>query len=549
MTRTTGPDAGGAGSADSSLAAVGLPVQVVRELAVAERVCVRPVLRRVIDRQTGAEDRVAIPCGSTREAVCPPCAHKARLLRMQQCAAGWHRTDEPEPHPAGHDECEQLDDEDQVDQELAGAGDSGGVGRRVRSTRRRQDAPDLPQVPVEDRTVGRVFTTPEGREYRPSMFLTLTLDSYGPVRADKSPRDPDSYDYRRAAWDAICLPRLLDRFVQNLRRCAGYRVQYFAAIEPQRRLAGHAHLAIRGAIPRAVLRQVVAATYVQLWWPACDQPVYVDERRPVWDGQDYCDPDTGEVLPCWADALDHLEKDQAAGPVHVARFGGQLDVAGIIAPSEQADRAVRYLTKYLTKSISDAHADDGDTSPAYVAHVDRLHAELRWLPCSERCANWLRHGIQPKGAGPGLIPGRCLGKAHDRENLGLGGRRVLVSRQWSGQTLQEHRADRATVVREVLLAAGIVAPDTERMAADVTLPDGSPRFVWTDTAPDPITYRQVLLEAIAERQRWRAQYEAAKTTANTAGAAAAAAESVDNGSATAPGGHSGGAATIPRPPP
>ncbi|WP_328823625.1 hypothetical protein [Microlunatus kandeliicorticis] len=27
--------------------------------------------------------------------------------------------------------------------------------------------------------------------------------------------------------------------------------------------------------------------------------------------------------------------------------------------------------------------------------------------------------------------GDCSSKAHDREHLGLGGRRVLVSRQWS----------------------------------------------------------------------------------------------------------------------
>ncbi len=168
------------------------------------------------------------------------------------------------------------------------------------------------------------------------------------------------------------------------------------------------------------------------------------------------------------------------------RFGAQLDMAGIIAPSADADRAVRYLTKYLTKSVAAAHLDDDDEpDPAYRRHVDRLHAELRWLPCSPRCANWLRYGIQPDQAGPGLEPGFCDGPAHDRENLGLGGRRVLVSRQWSGKTLGEHRADRATVVREALLAAGIVAPEVERMAATVTLPDGTPRFVWTDSRPDP----------------------------------------------------------------
>ena len=158
-------------------------------------------------------------------------------------------------------------------------------------------------------------------------------------------------------------------------------------------------------------------------------------------------------------------------------------------------------------------------------HVDRLHAELRWLPCSERCANWLRYGVQPDQPGPGLIPGRCASKAHDPEHLGLGGRPVLVSRQWSGKRLAEHKADRATIVREALLAAGIVAPETERLAASVTLPDGSPRFVWTDTRPDARTYARVLLQSIADRQKWREQYEAAKTA--TAGP-------VDNPSATTP---------------
>ena len=147
----------------------------------------------------------------------------------------------------------------------------------MRSTRRRQDAPDLPRVPLEDRTVGQTFTAPDGTTYRPSMFLTLTLPSYGPIMPGTgTPASPGSYDYRRAALDALHFPKLVDRFWQNLRRSAGYRVQYFAAVEPQKRLAPHLHAAIRGAIPRATLRQVVKATYVQVWWPPHDQPVYVD---------------------------------------------------------------------------------------------------------------------------------------------------------------------------------------------------------------------------------------------------------------------------------
>lgn len=66
------------------------------------------------------------------------------------------------------------------------------------------------------------------------MWLTLTLDSYGPVRSDGTPVNPDRYDYRRAAWGAVHFPRLLDRFWQNLRRCVGWNVQYAGCVEPQR---------------------------------------------------------------------------------------------------------------------------------------------------------------------------------------------------------------------------------------------------------------------------------------------------------------------------
>jgi hypothetical protein len=48
----------------------------------------------------------------------------------------------------------------------------------------------FPRVAVEDRSVGKAFAAPGGREYRPSMFLTLTLPSYGKV-CDGVPVDPD----------------------------------------------------------------------------------------------------------------------------------------------------------------------------------------------------------------------------------------------------------------------------------------------------------------------------------------------------------------------
>ena len=123
--------------------------------------------------------------------------------------------------------------------------------RRHRSTRRRQDAPDLPRRKITPRTVGKTYSSPDGKTFRPSMFVTLTCPGYGRVRADGAPVDPDVYDYQRAARDALHFAALFDRFIQNLRRFLGYDVQYFAAVEPQRRLAPHIHIAMRGTLSRS----------------------------------------------------------------------------------------------------------------------------------------------------------------------------------------------------------------------------------------------------------------------------------------------------------
>jgi hypothetical protein len=481
-------------------------VEDFQDLATGQRVCCRPVVQKVIDMQTGAVELVPIPCGSTQARLCPACADKARRLRIQQCREGWHRTTEPDTDD--HD-----DDEDQ-------AADEDSPSRRVRSTRRREDVPDLPKVPMSERTVGTTFTTPNGKTYRPSMFLTVTLPSYGRVWKDGTPVDPDSYDYHRAAMDALHFPRLVDRFWQNLRRCAGYHAQYFACVEAQRRLAPHLHAAVRGVIPRAVVRQVAAATYHQLWWPQMCEPVYSGNRVPVWDDhvECYVDPDTGVLLPTWEQAIDALDDD--VKPAHVLRLGTQFDYQGIIAQAEsQVGRAVGYLTKYLTKDIADTYGDPDQMPPAQRRHLDRLHDHVRFLPCSSRCANWLRYGVQPRFAQPGMTPGGCPAKAHDRWHLGIGGRRVLVSRQWTGKTLTDHRADRAEVVRQVLDAAGIGTPDRDRLS--VHRPSDEPgRFIWTRLDPrrdDLPEYRRLIARTITEQQRWRAEYEAAKTAARERG--------------------------------
>lgn len=482
---------------------IGIDDEVIRELAIEQAVCVRPVMRRVTDRATSEVTTVPIRCGATRDSVCPSCAAKARRLRMTQCAEGWHADSEPvapEDGEGAEGSAMAPDDETESDDSR----------RQTRSTRRRADAPDLPTRPTDPRTIGRVFTAPNGRIYRPSMFVTLTLPSYGKVKPHLGvPVDPARYDYRRAALDALHFPKLLDRWLQNLRRCAGYQCQYFGAVEAQRRLAPHFHTAIRGAIPRATVREVTRATYLQLWWPPMIEPVYV-ERVPVWADEHYRDADTGYPLPRWEQAIQAMDDDPDSRPAHVMRLGQQVDIKGILGGTPDADRAVRYLTKYLTKAVAETYADDEGDDAAYEAHIDRLHEHVRWLPCSRECANWLRFGVQPHDAGPGLVPGHCASKAHDRDHLGVGGRRVLVSRRWSGKTLTEHKADRAAVVRAALEAAGIEPPAANRMAAETLDEDGKPRFVWDDVPLSQYDYGRVVMGTVLEARRWRAQYDRAK---------------------------------------
>jgi hypothetical protein len=519
-------------------AATPLARDAIRKIAESYGGCLRPVQLRRTDTQTGQVTPVMVPCGATLDSVCPSCAERARALRAVQCREGWHLEDEPDLSPPAPDETQEYwltlraeaqaqrdraetagqDTADldaligELDDEIARVGVRGKVtstrapdgtsaARRSRSTRRRQDAAKLPRRKVEPRTTGRVFTAPDGKRYRPSMFLTLTCDSYGKVTGDGTPVDPGTYDYQRAARDALHFAALFDRFIQNLRRVLGYDVQYFGAVEPQRRLAPHIHLAVRGSVPRPLLRQVLAATYHQVWWPSTDEVRFEGEHLPVWDehGCTYVDPHTGEVLPTWDQALDAIGPDD--DPWHVARFGPKFDAQGVLAGSRDANRCIGYLTKYLTKQVAECHTPESD---AQRDHADRLADALRFEPCSPTCPNWLRYGIQPKNARPGLVPGACKGKAHRPEHCGYAGRRVLTSRKWSGKTLADHRADRKAWLVETL---GLELPDPAR-------------YTWeqvTPSDPDHLPPDRRLLHVVSDRAHWQATLREAKRRAQDQG--------------------------------
>jgi hypothetical protein len=544
-------------------------VDALKDLAIDHGVCIRPIALRRTDLATGKTELIDLPCGATLEAKCPPCAKKARRLRQIQIREGWHRTDEPQSGPApatarqrelitarAHLEFDRaalatvpMDPADRaaeleriataidaVEQEIAAEGLRGSIApgrelddqedddqpRRVRSTKRRQDVPDLPRQKVDPRTVGRTYVGSDGVEHRPSMWLTLTLDSYGPVHSIHqgrpcacrrwhtqddpqlgTPVDPSRYDYRRAAWDAVHFPRLLDRYWQNLRRAVGWNVQYAGCVEPQRRLAPHAHFAIRGTIPRAMLELVAKATYHQVWWPAADRLRYPINRPPVWDAkaESWVDPDTGMPLVTWGEALDAIDDDPDAEPAHLVRFGTQVKAKGVDPSSGDVERTIGYITKYVTKSAVDCHQV---TSDPQRDHLDRFWHELRVTPCSERCSNWLLYGVQPKKAHGRLRPGHCKGRVHQKTTLGIGGRRVLVSRDWSGKTLADHRADAHAWVKAIL-------------GVSEEKPEEKPAVAWEmarfdDPDLPPLEHR--LLRAISQRIQRRSELNIARQRAS-----------------------------------
>ena len=170
-------------------AALPISAEVAQALAEQHGVCIRPLAMRRIDTTTGRIDIIPVPCGSTRDDQCRPCADKARRLRMAQCRQGWHLDTEPlidrttptEDHKelmaaradlvAAYTECKTQGDETSCEHisdsvaELDAALREAGVRGRLtpldpppkaikRTTRRRQDAPNLPRRPIQHRTIG-----------------------------------------------------------------------------------------------------------------------------------------------------------------------------------------------------------------------------------------------------------------------------------------------------------------------------------------------------------------------------------------------------------
>ncbi|WP_228002224.1 replication initiator [Nocardia australiensis] len=170
---------------------------------------------------TSRTSYVGAPCKSTNATTCPACAKANRYLRMTQLRDGWCTEHEPadttteptqdqrdvlaaraelfnEYHDARGDGDDELADAIKalvadLDIELRELGVRGQLPpldpkprRKAKSTRRRDDVPDLPRRKVNKAlTVGTAYA--DGK-YRPSTFFTLTLPSYGHINKVRDPK-------------------------------------------------------------------------------------------------------------------------------------------------------------------------------------------------------------------------------------------------------------------------------------------------------------------------------------------------------------------------
>ena len=165
-----------------------LAQEVVKDLAVEHGACIRPIqLRRTSTWTPARSDQALVPCGQHPGHVCRPALKGLGRLRAAHCREGWHLEDEPDltPDLATHDQqwwvtmradAQQSRDQAEtagqdtadfdelireLDQEITRSGVRGNVApdrpaRRHQSTRRRQDAPDLPKPADAQQRTGRI---------------------------------------------------------------------------------------------------------------------------------------------------------------------------------------------------------------------------------------------------------------------------------------------------------------------------------------------------------------------------------------------------------
>ena len=395
---------------------------------------------------------------------------------------------------AGQDTAELDALNGELDEEITRSGVRGKVmpattARRHRSTRRRQDSPDLPRRKMAPGTIGKTYTSPGRQDVPPVDVPHLDLPQLRAGPRGRHPGRPGRLRLpvggagRAALRGAVRPVHPEPAPLPRLRRPVLRRHRTAAAPRPARPHRDPRHLLPHRAAPgprRDLSPGLVAAR---------TEVKYADGELPVWHeaSGNYLDPATGELLPTWDQALD------AIGDARRAAARGQ--VRGQVRRPGRPGRITRHQPVHrLPDQVP--HQAPRRLPPG----PDRPPSTTTPSGWSRRCAtSRARRGARtgcatassPRTPAPACAPGYCRGKAHRREHLGYAGRRVLVSRKWSGKTLADHRAD-----RKAWLLATLGIPDTDPA-----------RYTWepvTPGDPDHMPPAQRLLHVVADRQRWHA---------------------------------------------
>ena len=273
--------------------------------------------------------------------------------------------------------------------------------RRPRSTRRRQDAPDLPRGKVSKRTVGRTYAAPDGKTFRPSMFLTLTCPTAtagSATTARRSTRARTTIGGRRGT--RCTSPRCS---TGSCRTCAASSARTCSTSPPSNRNDGSRRTCTsRCAAPSP-------APSCGRSWP---RPTTRCGGRPP-------TPSGSTATSCRSGTSTRRlpRPGHRRSPAHLGRgprrdrrrrtsrgtwpgSGTRFDAQGVLAGSKDAARCIGYLTKYLTKQRRPTATRPTPTpgAPTPTGSPTRCGTSR----ARRRCANWLRYGVQPKNARPGL---------------------------------------------------------------------------------------------------------------------------------------------------
>ena len=359
---------------------------------------------------------------------------------------------------------------------------------------------------------------PDGKTYRPSMFITLTLPvlrAGRPARACRSTRPatttggPRSTRSTSRSWST-----------GSGRTCAAAPATRSSTSPPSKPSAAgapHLHAAVRGrdpppGRPRGPGRHLPPGLVA-----GPRQAVYDLDRLPVLDRRRrrLRRPDTGAVLPTWDEALDAARRRPRR------RAGARGAVRG---PGRHQGPDRRHARSGPGDRLPVQVPDQGP-SPAPTTTRRRLatrgpRTSTAWPKKSagcrarRRCANWLRYGVQPEGARAGMVPGPLPPhKAHDRgEPRARRPPRPRVPavvrqdpRRPQGRP-GRRRAGRPRGSRH--------RPRRPRRAVDRRAPTAAgPGHILARSQVDERTYAEAIAEAIDTRQRWRREYEAAKERA------------------------------------